>query len=505
MTNLNKESNSQIHIDVDTNNKEVDEKSEGQSLKSSLEQELKAIKKHYGFIYKVSEKYRNIKEESYTPCVVSIGPLHHGKSHLQAMEGCKLRCLKQLLDEFKSETDLKKLSDFANDQETMVRACYQDFKAKEFSKMILLDGIFIITLFLQDNPRLRKVAKHVSTTLSDNSWMASDVKHDMLLVENQLPFFFIESLLEQLDYRPPFPLENIFNYFKDVGITGRLEDKIPENPPLHLVDFLLILHTPASSVPEPGQSRDEQSPSPTDMNPGRSRDDQTLFGRGYSKLLNLYRRRISIPADVEPEQSHKFQYTKSTSELRQAGVCFETLSSKELLKVSFNKITGQLKLPQLTVTDTTETLFRNLIAFEQSQHQKYIASYIIFIDGLINTDMDVKLLVKHRIIDNKLGENQLVADMFNNLHKEVIKNRRHFYFADVCNDLNEYSKDFFHQFRSSCFKWKLILRNKYFNNPWSAISFIAATILVVLAIIQTACAVAELKDQMNNSPPRSSV
>ncbi|KAF1002973.1 hypothetical protein AG4045_005140 [Apium graveolens] len=91
------------------------------------------------------------------------------------------------------------------------------------------------------------------------------------------------------------------------------------------------------------------------------------------------------------------------------------------------------------------------------------------------------LLVKHKIIDNLLGEEQLVADLFNNLHKEAVEDQREFYFADTCKDLNEYSKDWFHQWRSS---W-LMLQNNYFSNPWSVISFIAATIVVVLTIVQT--------------------
>lgn len=168
-----------------------------ESLESPLQEDLDALGKrdsyvhNWAYIFKVSEKYRNIKEDSYKPPVVSIGPLHHGKSHLRAMEGYKVRCLYKLLSEFKN-INLKKLSGFATSQESLIGACYQDFTAKEFSKMILLDGIFLITLFVQ-NDRTKKVAKEASKTLSHYSWIASDVKHDMLLVENQLPFSFMKT------------------------------------------------------------------------------------------------------------------------------------------------------------------------------------------------------------------------------------------------------------------------------------------------------------------------
>lgn len=162
----------------------------------------------------------------------------------------------------------------------------------------------------------------------------------------------------------------------------------------------------------------------------------------------------------------------------------------ELFQVSFDKKAGLLKLPQLTVNDTTETFFRNLIAFEQCENDdKYITSYIILMDSLINTAEDVELLVEHKIIDNLLGESQLVADLFNTLYKEVIEDQRKFCFADICNDLDEYSKDWFHQWKSSWFKWKLILENNYFNNPWSVVSFIAAVIVIILTIVQTVCSI----------------
>lgn len=164
----------------------------------------------------------------------------------------------------------------------------------------------------------------------------------------------------------------------------------------------------------------------------------------------------------------RVENTRSSSELQGVGVRFCPRPSRELFKVSFDKGTGELCIPQLTVNNTTETYFRNLVAFEQSQYEKHITSYVILMDSLINTAEDVKLLVKNRIIVNLLGDDhQLVTDLFNNLHKEVIQDSTRFYLAQIRNDLNKYSKDWFHQWSSSCFKSTVILKNKYFSNPWS--------------------------------------
>lgn len=109
-------------------------------------------------------------------------------------------------------------------------------------------------------------------------------------------------------------------------------------------------------------------------------------------------------------------------------------------------------------------------------------------DSLINTPKDVELLVKHKIIENLLGESQLVADLFNNLYKEVVAQQGDFYFAKLCDDLNNYSKDYFHEWKSAWFKWKVMARHTYFSSPWSIISLVAAFMLLVLTVIQTVCA-----------------
>lgn len=103
------------------------------------------------------------------------------------------------------------------------------------------------------------------------------------------------------------------------------------------------------------------------------------------------------------------------------------------------------------------------------------------------------LLIKHNIIENFLGESQQVADLFNNLYKEILPDQRQFYFAKICGHLDEYSKDYLHKWKSRWFRWKVILRSNYFNNPWSVISLIAAFMLLVLTAIQTVCSVIQVK------------
>lgn len=138
-------------------------------------------------IYRVPEKLRKVNEDAYTPRIVSIGPFHHGKPHLQAMERYKWRCLDRFLKRplIQLQTNLNVLVKIAMDMESSVRACYHDtfthLSTQDFSEMVMLDGIFIVELFVE-NARKTRLDEHA--VIFDLRFMKNDVLHDMLLLEN---------------------------------------------------------------------------------------------------------------------------------------------------------------------------------------------------------------------------------------------------------------------------------------------------------------------------------
>ncbi|KAB1225174.1 hypothetical protein CJ030_MR1G016612 [Morella rubra] len=81
-----------------------------------------------------------------------------------------------------------------------------------------------------------------------------------------------------------------------------------------------------------------------------------------------------------------------------------------------------MELPRFVVDDSTETVFRNLMALEQCHYplEAYICNYIVVLDSLINTEKDVDLLVSKNIIDNLLGSNDAVKTMINKLCVEIV-------------------------------------------------------------------------------------
>ncbi|KAL4297052.1 hypothetical protein GQ457_12G002470 [Hibiscus cannabinus] len=97
-------------------------------------------------IYEVPHRLRKVNEIAYEPNVISIGPYHHGKPHLKAMELIKRRCFDQILE----VTNLE-FSDFIKAMEAFeerVRKCYGGpvVHCGNFLEMMVYDGCFIVQL-----------------------------------------------------------------------------------------------------------------------------------------------------------------------------------------------------------------------------------------------------------------------------------------------------------------------------------------------------------------------
>ena len=90
----------------------------------------------------------------------------------------------------------------------------------------------------------------------------------------------------------------------------------------------------------------------------------------------------------------------------------------------------------------------------------------------------MELLVEKGIIDSKLPDKDEVARFSNNLVQGIGLVNKYFYFTDLFENLNHYYGIIWH-------KWKANLIQNYFSNPWSVISFIAASIPLILTAIQT--------------------
>ncbi|XP_012090700.2 UPF0481 protein At3g47200 isoform X1 [Jatropha curcas] len=396
-------------------------------------------------IYKVPKILYRLNEVAYTPQVVSIGPFHHGKPELQLMEEHKRRYTKEFLQLSTSHVSVKEYVEFIKKREKRLRNSYAEtiqLNPQDFVKMILTDAAFLIMVLLKFScPELQSSNDRIYS----RPWMSRDVRYDILLLENQLPFFILEDLYDvsgipnKLQKPGLSMIKLVHSFFKIKWGYWVLDDVLEKQNFLetkHLLDFLRICQQP----------------------------------------LNLQAGN-KIKSDVT-------WYAPSVTELYRAGVKFELASSKNLLDIEFRD--GILKLPVLKMTNRSEILLRNLQAFEQCHcKDKYLNDYIALISTLVETAEDVKIMAENGIIQNRLRNNDSLSTLFNYLAKGNFVSRKSFYFSNIVEALNLYCKNPWH-------KWKATLKQDYFNNPWAGISVLAAFILLMLTVVQTVCSLLQI-------------
>ncbi|XP_022131633.1 UPF0481 protein At3g47200-like [Momordica charantia] len=264
------------------------------------------------------------------------------------------------------------------------------------------------------------------------------------MLENQLPFFVLQALFDLL---PPHTMKDDISFvqltgnFLSKGLIGgyELPDDVSSTGEVkHLVDLLSFYYVPSADTEEDSQN---------------------------SEIEN---REFLLPPTI--------------TQLSEAGVKVKKeIGAKSLMDISFKN--GVLQIPPFEIHDDFEIYVRNLMAFEQyrvqgSAGERYVAHYIEFLDGLISTEKDVALLVKEEIIINHIGgSDKEVSELFNNLCKYT-HIPDDFYYYGTSKNLHDHCKKWWHRSKAT-------LRRDYFNSPWASISVVAATFLILLALLQT--------------------
>ena len=205
-------------------------------------------------------------------------------------------------------------------------------------------------------------------------------------------------------------------------------------------------------------------------------------------VLDVYRRSLleDIPGSRQrkrhrkPRNSHHEDgdgIIRSAMELNEAGIRFKKSKTVSLKDITFRG--GVLKLPSVIVDDATESMFLNLIAFERFHvgAGNEVTSYIFFMDNIIDNEKDVALLHSRGIIQNALGSDKAVANLFNSLSKDIT--------LDPDSRLDEVHKRVSRYCKKAWNEWRANLIHTYFSNPWAILSLISVIFLFVLTIVQT--------------------
>ncbi|XP_078170475.1 UPF0481 protein At3g47200-like [Carex rostrata] len=418
------------------------------SLKKKLEQTLRWESFEPFILSRVPQIVRESHKDLYEPRVVSIGPYHRGKESLSTMERHKPLCLVDFLER-NTKVGLEVYIEKIRELEERARRCYSEtinMNKDEFVEMLLLDGSFLIEFFF-------KVRAREPHALLDVGWGTKTIISDLLLYENQIPFFVVETLYS-LATCYDGGRESLLFLLQPSSIAPDLEAKGKIFHLLHLYYNWFI--------------------------PGRISMSRRSNGSTSSKSPRS-RRIISWLESIS--RSNKKQYTPMRSipcatQLHEAGVRFRRKESpSDIFDITFEN--GVMEIPTLLIDSVRRVFYLNLAAFERSCStiEYDLMSYAALMDSLINSNKDVVLLQRCGIINNMLLNEDELAVFFNQLGDWSILDSNEHYFASLFSDVQRYCDSRWHKYRAK-------LMHDYFNNPWSVLSVIAAIVLLVLSAIQ---------------------
>ncbi|KAK4270967.1 hypothetical protein QN277_019730 [Acacia crassicarpa] len=403
-------------------------------------------------IYRVPPQLREVNEAAYTPMMVSIGPFHHGNKRLSSMEEFKLWFLKNFLKRTQG-TSFDNYDNYVHvlrNQEIKIRRCYSEIipmGSDEFIRMILTDACFIIEYFLL-------WIDEDEDCLHPKLWSFLDIKRDLILLENQLPFFVLRDLFD-LTY------PNGDNHGRSIEfVTYRYFDSA----------FMFLL------VPNK-QLREKFTFSYFVQHHLPRLPDGTPHVYHLCDMLRIcYVRLDQLPRE---RNDNKLKHVYSACKLHDAGIKFEVNADEiSLLKLQYSK--GVLKIPEVMISDSTETLLRNVAAFEQFQFRdsRSMIDYIIFLEHFIRSEKDVEILEENRVIQNNIGENDAVASITKRLGM-------HTKYVNYNNDYISLFKELNEICDSPCQRYIEIFKQQYWSTPWRIASFLGAIFLLFLTLIQT--------------------
>ncbi|KAH0911097.1 hypothetical protein HID58_034418 [Brassica napus] len=149
-------------------------------------------------IVRIPHSLARINPIAYEPKIVSIGPYHHGKEHLKMAQQHKRRFLKFLVAKMQEKgTNPQELINAVSTLEGDIRGSYSEdlgLESEELVEMMVLDGCFILTLFLVVSGKV--VCTNLDDPIFRMPWILPSIRADLLLLENQVPHVLLQALFE---------------------------------------------------------------------------------------------------------------------------------------------------------------------------------------------------------------------------------------------------------------------------------------------------------------------
>ncbi|EEE52231.1 hypothetical protein OsJ_34160 [Oryza sativa Japonica Group] len=310
--------------------------------------EISMVRPQRHSIYRVPEYIKDMtNRDAYRPQVVSLGPFHYGEPPLKPMEAHKQRAVAHMVS--RSGKPRQEFTAAVEGIAEQLRGAYEnlgeEWSGERFVELMVTDGCFLLEV-MKDEVEVQGYGSDDPVfSKHGRLYLYSYIISDMLLVENQLPLLLLQKLTLVADPDTE----------DDRGINHRVLDLLSytttPTAPTTPVDEFLGLH-PLDVLQKSVR--------------GTRQYRQRPIGDGH------------MP---------------SAAELREAGIHFKVSTGEGFAgTVSFER--GVLRVPKIFLYDDAERMFLNLMAFEQLRPGagNEVTAFVSFMDDLINTAKDVRLL-----------------------------------------------------------------------------------------------------------------
>ncbi|XP_060189056.1 UPF0481 protein At3g47200-like [Lycium barbarum] len=434
-------------------------------------------------IFRVNVGLSESNPDAHKPKFISIGPYHNKNSELRSMEKYKMMYLQRFLPR-KEGIDVENCIRQLEELKDEALKCYDDIQnldsdcnTGQFLQMLLLDGCFVVEYILGR----RGIIPTGEDTIIKRGYIDYQVHRDLLLLENQLPFFVLTKLHDMTKEVDEIPFTIMAKYtflpsLPKITPTSFLET---EGNAKNIKHLLHLVHM--SCYPSEMKTSIIRNSSIREVEYCKKSLCWKLLQKIRSKEIPIDRNHLTWH-DIMPNATELCEagFTKVGSIYR----CLDENNlgdSTSLFDIKFEE--GLMKIPCFQVVDHTETILRNLIAYEQESsnvHPTYFFDYAVFMDHLIDSEKDVNLLRLKGIIRNRIGEDKEVA-FFNKIGKGVVVSPD-YYYKEECRKVVQHCEKPWNRMKAN-------LRRNYFHSPWAGVSTVEVIILLLLTATQTVLSV----------------
>ncbi|KXG20237.1 hypothetical protein SORBI_3010G174300 [Sorghum bicolor] len=356
--------------------------------------------------------------------VAAVGPYqrHQRRSPPLITRANKCGIVMFLADRF--GLDAADFLGWARSMDAQARCCYERdsfvLSPEEMAEMLLLDGclvlfaVFLLSRNVCEGKRAAELArdeKHGKDFIylsADISLHTKQTRLDLLMLENQIPFFVLAELHRRL--------------------KGTLFDKTNHSIQELALSCFDDIHPGGAHLAASAAANDDEFPFP--------------FPPKVHHLLHLFHwSRVPrgkhtvgvssiVPKEPEPHLPCATELEESLARLKKKAT--ETTTGRRRrcsLDMSFQRDTMGMRavmaIPALCVHNYSDCVFRSLIAFEQNHLRCGLGAtaYSICMARLLQSEADVKLLRKRGILVHTQKSDKEIVDFFRGLRDE---------YADTC-------------------------------------------------------------------------